>query len=77
LFAPTTPPAHDAPTVTPQASVTSSLISPEEVADRVVPTNPRISPDGSRVVFAATPASQKGEHWTQALWIAAEGAPAR
>ncbi|MBA2596140.1 MAG: PD40 domain-containing protein [Chloroflexia bacterium] len=55
----------------------ADALAPEEIADRLIPTDPRISPDGSRVVFVARPASKKGEHWTRALWIASEDAAAR
>ena len=34
---------------------------PEELADRIVPSDPRISPDGSKVVFVAAPIGQVGE----------------
>ena len=52
-------------------------LSPEELADRVEPRDPRISPDGSAVVFVASPASKKEERWQRALWIAKDGQPAR
>jgi dipeptidyl aminopeptidase/acylaminoacyl peptidase len=51
-------------------------LTPEEIADRIVPTDPRISPDGSRVVFVASPASKAGEKWTRSLWIVGDGQPA-
>jgi len=54
-----------------------SPLTPEELADRVVPAEPRISPDGRSVVFAAAPAGRKGEHDERALWISRDGAPAR
>ena len=50
---------------------------PEEIAGRTVPSDPRISPDGSRVVFVASPASKVGEKWTRSLWVTGEGCPAR
>ena len=52
-------------------------LMPEELAARTVPCDPRISPDGSRVVFVASPVSKVGEKWTRSLWIAGDGLPAR
>jgi len=49
----------------------------EELADRIVPVDPRISPDGARVVFVADPVSQKEERRTRALWLAEANGPAR
>jgi dipeptidyl aminopeptidase/acylaminoacyl peptidase len=55
----------------------ASPLSAEELADRLVPEDPRISPDGAAVAFVAAPAGQKEEHPLKAVWIAREGAPAR
>ena len=54
-----------------------SPLAPEEIADRLVPSDPRISPDGSRVIFAVSPGSKAGEKWTRSLWIAGDDLPAR
>ncbi len=54
-----------------------SPLTPEEIADRLVPTDPRISPDGTRVVFVVSPGAKTGEKWTRSLWVAGEGLPAR
>ena len=59
------------------AAASASVITPEELADRVVPSDPRISPDGSRVAFVAAPVGKKGEHRTRAIWIGEVGKPAR
>src|SRR5688500_3005588 len=48
-------------------------LTPDEIADRTVPSDPRISPDGSRIVFVASTASKTGEKWTRSLWIAGDG----
>jgi dipeptidyl aminopeptidase/acylaminoacyl peptidase len=71
-----TTPKHEllAPT-TPSGSPLSPL-TPEEIADRIVPSDPRIAPDGSRVVFVASPGSKTSEKWTRSLWIAGDGLPA-
>ncbi|HEX2280345.1 MAG TPA: S9 family peptidase, partial [Thermomicrobiales bacterium] len=42
-----------------------------------MPSDPHIAPDGSRVVFIASPVSKTGEKWTRSLWIAGDGLPAR
>jgi dipeptidyl aminopeptidase/acylaminoacyl peptidase len=55
----------------------SKPLMPEELADRIVPSDPRISPDGSRVVFVAAPVGKAGEKRTRSLWIAGDGVPAR
>ncbi|HYO29690.1 MAG TPA: S9 family peptidase [Thermomicrobiales bacterium] len=52
-------------------------LTPDELADRVVPAEPRISLDGRSVAFVAAPAGQKGEHPERALWLWREGGPAR
>jgi dipeptidyl aminopeptidase/acylaminoacyl peptidase len=51
-------------------------LMPEELVDRIVPSDPRISPDGSRVVFVATPVGKAGEKKRRSLWIAGDGLPA-
>ncbi len=55
----------------------SGAITPEEIAERMVPADPRISPDGSRVAFVAAPVGKTGEHPTRAIWIGEHGQPAR
>lgn len=70
-------PIRDIIAVQQPASTTGAPLTPEELADRVAPSDPQISPDGSRVVFVAAPMGRKGEKKTRALWIAAEGNPAR
>lgn len=55
----------------------AAVITPEELADRVVPSDPRISPDGDRVAFVAAHVGKKGEHRERAIWIGQVGEPAR
>src|SRR5215210_13281 len=54
-----------------------SPLTPEQIADRLVPSDPHISPDGSRVVFVVSPEGKAGEKRTRSLWIAGDGLPAR
>lgn len=51
--------------------------TPEELADRLRPEDPRLSPDGRAVVFAVAPRGMKGKHKEQGLWLSRDGAPAR
>lgn len=51
-------------------------MTPEELADRLVPSAPRVSPDGQLVAFTVASKSQKGEHREQAIWMSRDGAPA-
>ncbi|MGH2559039.1 MAG: prolyl oligopeptidase family serine peptidase [Thermomicrobiales bacterium] len=51
-------------------------LTPEELADRLVPSDARISPDGRHVAFTVAPAGRKGEHPEQAIWLSRDGAPA-
>lgn len=51
-------------------------LSPEELTDRVVPSDPQMSPDGARVVFVAAPVGKKGEKPARALWLSEGGRPA-
>jgi dipeptidyl aminopeptidase/acylaminoacyl peptidase len=52
-------------------------LSPEELADRLVPDNPELSPDGRAVLFTVAPNGKKGEHKEQTIWISRDGAPAQ
>ena len=66
-----------APRTAPASSPCGVPLSPEELADRLVPSDPQIAPDGTRVVFVVAPVGHKGEHPTHALWIAEGDGPAR
>ncbi len=83
--APTIPPASDGqergesadgPAAT-RVPAPVRALTPEELADRLVPEDPRISPDGRAVVFAVAPRGKKGEHKEQALWLSRDGVAAR
>ncbi|KDN17408.1 S9 family peptidase [Amycolatopsis rifamycinica] len=45
-------------------------LTAEAVVDRLVPSTPRLSPDGRWVVFASSPVGRPGEHPVSGLWIA-------
>ncbi len=49
----------------------------EEIADKLVPLNPKISPDGNTVVFTVTSASRKTESPESAIWLSRNGEPAK
>ena len=51
-------------------------LSPEELADRLVPTDPRLLPDG-RAVFVVAPAGSPTKHPESALWVAGGGRASR
>ena len=51
-------------------------LTPEELADRLVPYEPRISPDGRHVAFTVRAASKKEEYVESAIWLSRDGAPA-
>ncbi|HEU5433263.1 MAG TPA: hypothetical protein VFU81_16475, partial [Thermomicrobiales bacterium] len=48
-------------------------LNPEAVADRIVPSEPRILPDGQAVAFEAAPAGMPGKHPAQAIWLGRTG----
>lgn len=48
----------------------TTLLMPEDLADRNIPDDPRISPDGSRIVFVVAAASKAAEKRRRSLWIA-------
>ncbi|MGI9252171.1 MAG: TolB family protein, partial [Thermomicrobiales bacterium] len=61
------------------SDVTSAreALSPEALADRIVPQDPRVSPDGDLVAFTALPHGRAGEHEASAIWLGRPGSPAR
>ena len=59
------------------AAEPSKPLTPEELTDRLVPRDPRISPDGRHVLFVVAPAGKKDEHKESALWLSRDGAPAK
>ncbi|MGW3958823.1 S9 family peptidase [Amycolatopsis sp. NPDC005003] len=45
-------------------------LTAEAVVDRMVPSTPRVSPDGRWVVFVSAPVGRPGEHPVSGLWLA-------
>src|SRR6476469_4096913 len=52
-------------------------LSPEEIADRLRPSDARISPDGTAVAFVVAPLGKKDVHLKQSIWWSRDGEPAR
>ncbi len=48
----------------------------EEIVDRLIPSEPRISPDGALVTFTVSTWSKKGDHPERAIWLSRNGEPA-
>jgi dipeptidyl aminopeptidase/acylaminoacyl peptidase len=51
-------------------TVSEGRLQPEELADRVVPADPQMAPDGSRVAFSADPIGRREEKKRNTLWLA-------
>ena len=45
-------------------------LTPEKIVDTKVPSDPRVSPDGSLVAFVVAPMGQRGEHRESEIWLA-------
>lgn len=52
-------------------------VSIEEIADRFIPTDAQISPDGRHVAFTVAAGGRKGERFARAIWLSTNGKPAR
>jgi len=48
-------------------------LTPEEIADRLVPDDPQVSPEGASVAFTVRAASKKDEHEQSAIWLSRSG----
>ncbi|MCC6792983.1 MAG: PD40 domain-containing protein, partial [Thermomicrobiales bacterium] len=51
-------------------------LTPEEIADRLIPSDPQISPDGRHVAFVVNATSKKEKHWEKSIWLSRDGAAA-
>ncbi|MEJ7762976.1 MAG: S9 family peptidase [Thermomicrobiales bacterium] len=70
--------ATDAPTRNPDGLIGPiGPITPEEIADRLVPSDAQLSPDGGRVLFTVAPGGRAGEHQESTIWIAGEASEPR
>jgi dipeptidyl aminopeptidase/acylaminoacyl peptidase len=57
--------------------INTSPVTIEEIADRLAPGEPRISPDGRHVAFTVAMRARKEDRFDRAIWISTDGAPAR
>lgn len=48
----------------------------DEIVDRLIPSDPHISPDGSLIAFTVATRSKKGDHPERAIWLSRNGEPA-
>lgn len=55
------------------AARSAEPLSAAELADRLVPTDPRIAPDGSAVAFTVASRGKRGRHQERAVWLARVG----
>jgi dipeptidyl aminopeptidase/acylaminoacyl peptidase len=57
----------------------AKLLTPEMLADLAAPADPRVSPDGRRLLVSVGPLAKKDEHRQAAIWLAdaARSLPAR
>jgi dipeptidyl aminopeptidase/acylaminoacyl peptidase len=49
----------------------------EEIASRLVPDDPKISPDGRHIAFTVAMSGRKEDRFDRAIWVSTDGAPAR
>ncbi len=52
---------------------TSSMLSFDRIADREIPSAPRIAPDGSAIAFTLSRASKSDDHAASRIWMARDG----
>ncbi len=55
----------------------SGPVTIEEIADRLVPSEPKISPDGRHIAFTVAMRGRKEDRFDRALWVSTDGSPAR
>ena len=48
-----------------------TTLTPEMIADMLLPADPQLSPDGRAVAYTVAPAGQREEHPLRAIWLAA------
>ncbi len=58
-------------------AVRAKALRPEELTDRLVPSDPQISPDGRNVAFVVAPDGRKEKFPSSAVWIAEQESTAR
>src|SRR5687768_5138996 len=57
--------------------MTHDPITIEEIADRIIPDDPRISPDGRHIAFTAATEGRLDKRHDRTIWMSTDGAPAR
>jgi len=50
-------------------------LTAELIVDRIIPSDPQVSPDGRFVIWTAEPASRRDEHGTSEVWLAPVAPP--
>jgi dipeptidyl aminopeptidase/acylaminoacyl peptidase len=58
-------------------TLNTSPVTIEEIADRLTPAEPRISPDGRNVAFTVSMRGRKEDRFDRAIWVSTDGAPVR
>ena len=57
--------------------IQSKPVTIEEIASRLIPTEPQISPDGRHIAFTVSTSGRKEKHHDRAIWLSSDNAPAR
>lgn len=60
----------------PTSVTLSAPISFDEIADRLTPSDPHISPDGRHVAFSVAKANHTGDGFDRAIWLSRDRGPA-
>lgn len=58
-------------------TMSTGPVTIEEIADRLAPSEPRISPDGRHVAFTVAMRGRKDDRFDRAIWVSTDGSPAR
>jgi len=53
-----------------------AVLQYEEIADRLIPQSPQISPDGRNIAFTVTASGRKNDHPDRAIWLSRDREPA-
>ncbi|HEU0165191.1 MAG TPA: hypothetical protein VFQ54_09100, partial [Thermomicrobiales bacterium] len=58
------------------ANEKSPVLGYEEIADRLIPADPQISPDGRNVAFTVSTNNKKKDGKERAIWLSRDRQPA-